>query len=152
MKYVYEGVIDKMDGEWFVTIPDFGRSCVSSDIDFVKACSGAQDVLGLFISDYIENHKKLPKPHFDPSDPGKVIVCVDVDNSYIASTHRMTPSKVAEFLGISRPMVSKLLNAGKLDSVMVNGRRQVTVDSVNRYMNEHENLQDRKKGQVEQFA
>lgn len=49
------------------------------------------------------------------------------------TTHTMTASQAAERLGVSAPMISKLIDQGKLDAVKMDGKWYITPRSVTQY-------------------
>lgn len=65
-----------------------------------------------------------------PIPPGCVIA-VEVDKSFIRESACMTISQAAQALGITRGRASQLAKSGLLDSVEVDGKRMVTIASVN---------------------
>lgn len=131
MVYVYEAVLEHVDEGWLGCVPAFPLECgVSSGGDSIKeAAENIAAALRFAIADYIEQGKKLPHAVF--SNPPKTILCVEVDSSFVKSTKCMTVTQAAEELGISQGRASQLINSGGLDGVIVNGKRMVTIASVN---------------------
>lgn len=128
MDYVYEGVIENIDGDWLITVPQFD-GCFGGGRTIKKAAQNAAEALRLFIADYLDNDRKLPRSVFS-KQPG-VVLCVEVDDNYIQRSKCMTASEAAETLDISRGRVTQLTKAGLLDSVIIDGKRMVTIASVN---------------------
>lgn len=126
MDYTYEGDIENVEGDWLVTFPQFdGTFGGGHTID--EACENAAEALRLRIASIVDEREPLPRFH----NPSRVVFTVEVDDKYVRRTACMTVSEAAEMLGISRGRVSQLLNLGRLDAVVIDGKRMVTIASVN---------------------
>lgn len=128
MDYTYEGDIENVEGDWLVTFPQFdGTFGGGHTID--EACENAAEALRLRIASIVDEREPLPRSRFH--NPPRVVFTVEVDDRYVRRTACMTVSEAAEMLGISRGRVSQLLNLGRLDAVVIDGKRMVTIASVN---------------------
>ncbi|MDY4522918.1 MAG: type II toxin-antitoxin system HicB family antitoxin [Atopobium sp.] len=131
MTYVYEAILERVDGSWVGCVPVFPSNCgVSSGGDNIKeAVENIAAALRFVIADYIEQGKKLPRAVF--SNPPQVVLCVEVDNLFVESTKCLTVTQAAEELGVSRGRISQLIDSGALDGTIVGGKRMITIASVN---------------------
>ena len=131
MIYAYEATFTYDDDGacWYVDFPMFDGSCYTDGDTIEQAVANAADVLSLTIADYIDSGLELPRPSFH--NPPRTIVCVDVDDEYIARTNCMTFGQAAEELGVSPSRVSQLAKAGRLETRTIGGRTYVTIASVN---------------------
>lgn len=128
MFYTYEGSIERVEGDWVVHVGAF-PGCFGCGKTIRKACAEAAEALRLFIAEYIDSGRKLPRASF--SNPPGCVIAVEVDKSFIRESACMTISQAAHALGITRGRASQLAKSGLLDSVEVDGRRMVTIASVN---------------------
>lgn len=128
MTYTYEADIEKAEGEWLVTVGAF-PGCFGGGKSVRKACENAAQALRLFIAEELDNGRKLPRATFH--NPPRVVLCVDVDASFISASKCMTTKQAAEELGVTAGRVSQLIRSGGLEAVEVDGRRMVTIASVN---------------------
>lgn len=133
MRYVYEAafehVVDESGDYWTVDFPDFGGDCFTDGRTVEQAAANAVDVLVLTVASYVEDGWDLPRPTFH--EPPLAVVCAEVDERAIEMTKCLTIAQAADELGVSRSRVSQLLSAGRLESREFDGRRMVTIDSVN---------------------
>lgn len=130
--YTYEATLDyhPEDKGWFITFPAFdGAFAFGHTIE--DACNNAATVLRLFVAEWLDEGRDLPRPAFH--EPPACVVSVDVDDAYRARTRCMTTSEAAEELGISAEHVSRLVAKGTLDTAELEGQRYVTIASVSTY-------------------
>lgn len=129
--YIYEATIENIDGDWLVTVPAFGEDsgCYGGGRTLRKAVLNASEALRLTIAGWLDGGRKLPSQTLHASTD--VILCVEVDDAFVASSKCMTVKQAAEELGITAGRVSQLARSGGLDSVVIDGRRMVTIASVN---------------------
>ena len=128
MTYTYEADIERVDGDWLVTFPQFDGT-FGGGKTVRKACENAAEALRLRIASMVDGGDPLPRPRF--GNPPKAVFSVDVDESYIEATKTVSATEAAEMLGVSKGRVSTLVKEGKLDTVLVDGRSRVTIASVN---------------------
>lgn len=128
MTYTYEGKIEKADGDWLVTFPQFDGT-FGGGKTIRKACENAAEALRLRIASMIDGGDPLPRPRF--GNPPKAVFSVEVDERYIEATKTVSATEAAEMLGVSKGRVSTLVKEGKLGTVLVDGRSRVTIASVN---------------------
>ena len=126
--YVYEGVIEYCEDEWVVSFPAFDGAFAGGET-VKEACRNAAEVLRLAIAGELGDGRKLPQSLF--SNSPQLVFCVEVDSHYIKSTECMTVKQAAESLGVTSSRVSTLLSDGLLDAVVIDGKRMVTIASVN---------------------
>lgn len=128
MDYVYEGTLEYCDDEWIVTFGEFDGTFGNGET-VEEACKSAAESLRLAIAEEISQGRKLPPARF--GNPPQVAFTVEVDEHYIKSTECMTFKQAAEELGISAGRLSQLVARGQLDSVTIDGKRMITIASVN---------------------
>lgn len=127
MDYTYEGRLERVDGDWLVTFPQF-EGCFGGGRTVRKACERAAEALRLAIAQVLSEGGTLPRPSFGTSP--QAVFTVQVDERYIEETECVTMARAAEELGVSRGRVSQLVKAGLLDTRNVGGRSMVTLASV----------------------
>lgn len=82
------------------------------------------------LSGLIEDGEELP----EPGDVCELApVTVDITPEVIEETHYETQAACAELLGVTRARVNALVASGRLESKVFNGRRKVSIESMNRY-------------------
>lgn len=130
MVYAYEALFerDEDEGCWYVSFPDFEGAFTDGDT-LQDAATAAAEVLTLFVAEHLDRGWQLPEPTFH--EPPYSVVCVEVDMRVIEKTKCETFAQAAEDLGVSQARVSQLVKAGKLDARDFDGRRMVTIASVN---------------------
>ena len=132
MAYTYGATMefDHEDGGWLVSFPDF-EGAVAFGETVTDACEAASEVLRLFIAQTLDEGHALPQP----STEALMGHCftVDVSEAYRLRTRCVTPSEAARELGVSAGRVSQLMADGRLSAVEADGRRLVTIESVEAY-------------------
>lgn len=128
MNYTYEGRIERVEGDWLVTFPQFDGT-FGGGRTVRKACENAAEALRLRIAGMVDRGEPLPRPRF--SNPPQCVFNVEVDGRYIDATKTVSAKEAAELLGVSKGRVSTLVKEGKLGTVLVDGRSRVTIESVN---------------------
>ena len=128
MTYTYEGIIEKVEGDWLVTFPQF-EGTFGGGSSIRKACENAAEALRLRIAGMIDEGEPLPRERF--GEPPQCVFAVEVDERYIDSTKTVSAKEAAELLGVTKGRVSTLVRDGKLDTVLVDGRSRITIASVN---------------------
>lgn len=63
MFYTYEGSIERVEGDWVVHVGAF-PGCFGCGKTIRKACAEAAEALRLFIAEYIDSGRKLPRASF----------------------------------------------------------------------------------------
>lgn len=129
MEYTYTCVLEREDDWWLARFPQLGNY-VTQGHTREEALREAHDLLTLLLCGIIEDGEYLP-------DPGQLLECslvtVDITPEVIEETHYTTQTDAAEMLGVTRARVNALVASGQLDSKEFNGRRKVSLESVNRY-------------------
>ncbi len=128
MDYTYEGRLERAEGDWLVTFPQF-EGCYGGGRTVRKACERAAEALRLAIAQELSEGRALPRPAFH-NPPGATFT-VQVDERYLEETECLTMAQAAEELGVSKGRVSQLVKAGLLGTRNVGGRSMVTLASVN---------------------
>lgn len=126
--YIYGAKLSREDDSFVLEVPGF-TWCVGGGATLQEACENTAMGLRLIIAEYLENNRELPKPVF--SDNSLAVLCVDVDDSFLMKSKCMTIGEAAEELEISSGRVSQLASSGALKVVVINGKRMVTIESVN---------------------
>ena len=107
---------------------DLGEGTFGADMN--DAVESAADYLFEYITDRLVDGLDIPEPTFgnEPDNGGKVIaIAVDCDLSRVRS---VSASEAADILGVSRPRVTQMCEAGLLQSWKEGSRRLITLDSV----------------------
>ena len=129
MEYTYTCVLEREDDWWLASFPqlgDYGTQGHTRE----EALRQARDLLTLLLCDYAERGE-------EPPEPGEIVECVpvttDITPEVVEETHYETQAEAAELLGVTRARVSALIASGQLESKVFNGRRKVSIESVNRW-------------------
>lgn len=129
MTYVYEGELTKVEGDWTITVTQFGGGYFGASRSIANACRDASEALRLYITGKIDDGEPLPRAIFH--NPPQVVLCVEVDEAYLAEARCMSISDAADWLGVTRGRVSQLIKSGGLVGARIDGRHMVTIASVN---------------------
>ena len=127
MNYTYDAIIEKDKGGYAVTFPQFPEA-VTFGKTRQEACKNAAEVLTLVLAERIEEGGEIP-PQKHVAEVVFVNVNVSADDIQMSKCY--TLEQAAEELGVSASMVSKLIDAGKLQSVAFGKKHMVTIASVN---------------------
>lgn len=129
--YSYEAVFEYQaeDCGWLVSFPAF-EGAVAFGKTVEAACDNAATVLRLFIAQALDDGMDLPEPTFH--EPPRTIVSVEVDEAYRIRTSCVTITEAAAELGVTTGRVSQLVTQGVLCSLEFDGRRYVTIESLNK--------------------
>lgn len=130
MFYVREfEFFEAQDGEGVIAAPfDIGGATSGEDMKDAVEC--AADYLFEYTTFQLITGWDIPEPTFgnEPENGGKVIaIAVDCDLSRVRS---VSASEAADILGVSRPRVTQMCEAGLLQSWKEGSRRLITLDSV----------------------
>lgn len=128
MDYTYAGSIERTDDGWFASVPSFEGAYGAGDT-VGEACTSCSEALRMCILSAIEGGMTLPDPGFGIAP--QAVFTVEVDDRYLKATSCMTMKGTAEALGVSIGRVSQLAKGGLLDAVHIDGKRMVTIASVN---------------------
>lgn len=130
MSYSYEATFEYQpeDEGWLATFPAFDGA-VAFGSTIAEACDNAATVLRLFVAQWLDDGKALPEATFH--EPPRSVVTVDVDDAYRVRTRCTTITDAAEELGVTTGRVSQLVTTGALDAIELDGRRYVTLASLN---------------------
>lgn len=128
MTHVYEGSMERIGEDWFITFPCF-EGAYGGGQTVQKACDNAAEALRMCIASAIDEGQPLPHPAF--TDNPQTVFAVEVDDRYIQATSTVSATEAAEMLGVSKGRVSVLVKEGKLDTVLIDGRARVTIASIN---------------------
>lgn len=127
MDYTYEADIERIEGDWLVTFPDFAGA-FGGGRTMRAACRRAAEALRLAIAQRISEGQELPKARFH--NPPRAVFTVQVDRAYIDETGSVSLAKASRMLGVTRAQLTRFVKAGQLDTVLVGGRSRVTIASV----------------------
>lgn len=87
MKKAYPIIIKGVEGDYYVSIPDF--SIATQGVDVADAMNMARDAIGLMGIDMEDDGKELPLPYSVHEQPeqGDIVTLVDVDFSEYRRKH-----------------------------------------------------------------
>lgn len=113
MQYTYEFEMWRGEKEWCI-VP-FGIAGATQGADVEDACESAADLLRETVQDYLMRGEQPPAPTFDNTpEHGGVRVIVSVDAS-LDGIEKISASKAAEMLGVSRGRITAMVDSGLLD-------------------------------------
>lgn len=113
MQYTYEFEMWRGEKQWL--IEPFGLLGITQGEDVADACESAADLLREIICDYLMKGEKPPSPSFENDllhDGVRVIVSVDAS---LNDVDKVSASKAAEILGVSRGRITAMVQSGLLD-------------------------------------
>ena len=129
MEYTYRCALTHEGDGWVATFPQLGGYSTGGDTR-EEALREARDLLTALLCDYAERGE-------EPPEPGDVtelaLVTVDVTPETVEESHYETQAACAELLGVTRARVNALVASGQLESRVFNGRRKVSVESMERW-------------------
>lgn len=128
-----ECVLTRDGDSWVAEFPQFGGVATSGKTR-TDALKAAREVLTLEAVDLMTDGTSAPRQ----AHVAEVHVVSDDDAE---AARCVTLTGAAERIGVSRPRVTALVKSGALDVRLVNGKRMVTIESVNRLL-----ASDRKPG------
>ena len=101
-------------GMWVADALDMPH--ITQGEDFARACEAAADLLHEAALDALMRGERLPNGSVghDPSEPGGKVVLVGVSAS-LADIAKVSATEAARRLGVSRPRVTAMVNAGRLE-------------------------------------
>lgn len=128
MQCTYEFEMWRGEKEW--NIAPFGLPGATQGADVEDACESAADFLRTLMQDYMMRGENPPVPTFDNEpENGGVRVIVSVDAT-LDDVERVSASKAAEMLGVSRGRITAMVNSGLLDGWKEGRNSWVTKASV----------------------
>lgn len=125
-----ECVLTRDGDSWVAEFPQFGGVATSgrTRADALKA---AREVLTLEAVELMDDDAHPPRP----AHVAEVhVISVDVSEGDVEAAHCLTFTQAASRLGLSKSRVTALVKSGALDVRLVESRRMVTIESVNRLL------------------
>lgn len=127
-RFTYDCVLTHAEDGWCVQFPQFEEAYTDGRTR-EEALSNAAEVLGLVLAGRIEQGVV---PTYERTAE-VVSVSIELTDEDIDETHYMTQAAAAEHLGVSRPRITALINAGILKTKWFEGTRKVLISSVEGY-------------------
>lgn len=128
-RYTYRCVLTHESDGWIASFPQLG-GCATSGDTREEAIREAHDLLTLLLCGLIEDGEELP----EAGAVWEIVpVTVDITPEVIEETHYETWEACADLLDISMTTLDALVASGCLESKVFNGRRKVSIESMNRY-------------------
>lgn len=128
-RFTYDCVIMKEEDAWCVSFPQIPEAYTDGRTR-EEAIANAAEVLKLVMGGYIEDGETPPEYERLAE---VVSVSIEVSDEDIDKMHYETQSQAAESLGVTLSRISALIDSGRLDSKTFDGRRMVSIASVERY-------------------
>ena len=129
MRYTYDCLLEWDDGWWLARFPQLGDFTTQGKTR-EEALSEASDLLVMLLADYAERGENPPACR-------RLVECVavsvEVTQEDFDETRYETQAQAAERLGVSKSRISALVASGQLEARYFEGRRKVSIESVNRY-------------------
>lgn len=129
MEYTYRCVLTHEADGWVASFPQLGGYSTGGDTRDEALCE-ARDLLTALLCEYAERGE-------EPPEPGDVTelapVTVEVTPETVEESHYETQAACAELLGVTRARVNALVASGQLESRVFNGRRKVSIESMDRW-------------------
>lgn len=128
-RFTYDCVIAAEDGGFVASFPQLPEA-YAEGATREEALANAADVLRLSIAGRIGDGSAVPA--YERSAE-VVALSVEVGDEYVDETRYMTQSQAADALGVSLSRVAALIASGTLEARRFDGRREVSIASVNAY-------------------
>ena len=134
-KHIYGAIIrPSEEGGYWAEVPDL-PGCFGEGSNFIDAVES--------ISDGIETHLAALSEYGMPIPPAKHIeapvegeaVYVRVDDGLRLGSPTVSATEAARMLNVSKPRISQLIAEGRLVAEQLASGTNVTVESIERYMN-----------------
>lgn len=128
MQYVYEFEMWRGEEQWL--IEPFDISGITQGEDVADACESAADLLRETICDYLMRGEAPPLASFGNElthDGVRVVVSVDAS---LDDVEKVSASKAAEMLGVSRGRITAMVQSGLLDGWKDGRNTWITLASV----------------------
>lgn len=142
-RYMYDCVVVKEEDGYCASFPQMPGAFADGDTR-EEAISNAAEALSAFIADDLNNGVS-PAPYERSAEV--VTLSVELDAGRAQAAACRTFKQAAADLKVTPPRVTALVKAGKLDVEHIDGRRMITIESIERYAG-----QDRRAGRPKGFA
>ena len=129
MEYTYRCVLTHEDDGWVASFPQLGGYSTGGNTR-EEALHEASDLLTALLCDYTERGEEPPEPG-DVTELAPVTVVVTPET--VEESHYETQAACAELLGVTRARVNALVASGQLESKVFDGRRKVSIESMERW-------------------
>lgn len=128
-RFTYDCIITKGEDAWCVSFPQIPEAYTDGKTR-EGVIANAAEVLKLAMGGYIEDGE-MPPEYERLAEV--VSVSVEVSDEDIDKMHYETQSQAAEVLGVTLSRISALIESGRLESKTFDGRRMVSIASVEKY-------------------
>lgn len=142
-RYMYDCVVVKEEDGYCASFPQVPGAFADGDTR-EEAISNAAEALSAFLADDI-NNGVVPAAYMRSAEV--VTLSVELDTSGARAAACRTFKQAAADLKVTPPRVTALVKAGKLEVQLVDGRRMITIESIERYAG-----QERHAGRPKGFA
>lgn len=128
-RYSYDCVITREEDGYVASFPQL-PGCFTDGGTRDEAIANAADALRAYVADYAEGKEKAPAYERVAE---VVNVSVELTEEDLDEMRYMTQAQAADALGVSASRVTALIKSGQLEAKWFDGRREVSIDSVNAY-------------------
>ena len=128
-RYTYDCILTKEEDGYVAKFPQIDGAYCEGDTR-EEVLNNASEVLMLCLLDDYSNKNKAPKYERVAE---VVSVSVEVTDEDEEQSHYMTQADASEFLNVSPSRVSALISNGQLETKFFDGKRMVSIASVNEY-------------------
>lgn len=142
-RFTYDCVLIKEDDGYCASFPQIPGAFADGDTR-EEAIVHATEALMAFLADDLNNG--LTPAGYERSAE-VVALSVEIDHEDAREAACRTFKDAAQDLKVSAPRITALVKAGKLDVELVDGRRMITIDSIERYA-----TQERHAGRPKKFV
>lgn len=142
-RFTYDCVLIKEDDGYCASFPQIPGAFADGDTR-EEAIAHAIEALMAFLADDL-NNGRAPAGYERSAEV--VALSVEIDHEDAREAACRTFKDAAADLRVSAPRITALVKAGKLDVELVDGRRMITIDSIERYA-----AQERHAGRPKKFV
>ena len=128
-RFTYDCVLIKEDDGYCASFPQIPGALADGDTR-EEAISHATEAVMAFLADDLNNG--LAPARYERSAE-VVTLSVEIDHEDAREAACRTFKDAALDLKVAAPRITALVKAGKLDVELVDGRRMITIDSIERY-------------------
>lgn len=130
-RFTYDCLVSKEDGRYSVSFPQIPTAYTEGKTKS-DALNNAVEALELALMDYLEKGQQPPRYQRVTEI---VTLNIQITDDDIEESHYITQAQAAKDLGVSLARVSALISSKKLESKYFEGKRKVSIASVNNYAN-----------------
>ena len=129
-RFLYDCVVVKEDDGFIASFPQL-PGCLADGDTREEAIGNAEEALEAYVADSVNRGEALPA--YEPSAE-VIAISVKMDELQAQKAACCTFKEAALDLTVSPSRITALVKAGKLDVVLIDGHRMITIEGIERYI------------------